>query len=328
MNWERSLLGKAWIKTGWFVLSLIVVMEFPVADAQEAKPAALEVTANKTIIRQGETVRLKVIVAFSDGSMKDVTAARHGTYYESGNKSIVTVDPDGLVTAISAEGRARNTENILIVNKPYNLFTITSVTVIEKDALYVTAPKTTLLVGETVQLTVQQKLPDGSMRDITDSSVGTTYFTTSESRLIPEPDGRVTCIGTRGKAQESAIIGARNGKLYGAIEFTLLSPGPGPSLEVVAEKTVLYEGEQTRLRVYKPLPDGGRQDVTATSTGTTYLVFPGYGSRDPSVVRIDDKGLVSAPDTVRPYNSISVIVFVRNRGKVGWIELKVSPKGR
>ncbi len=330
MDSQRSVGRKTWTKTVHSVVTtvVLVIAVLSVARSQEKKPVGLEVTPSKLTIREGETAQLKVIVRFLDGSTEDVTAATRGTVYESGSQfssqPIVKVDPDGLVTAVSAEGRARNTESITIVNKPYNLFTITSVSVIERDALYMSAPKTTLRVGETVQLTVLQKLPDGSTRDLTDPSTGTTYYTTSESRLIPEPDGRVTCIGTRGKQQESAIIGAGNGKLYGSIEFRLLRDGPGPSLEVIADKPVLNESEKTRLHVYKPLPNGGRQDVTATSTGTTYLILPDLTRYDP--VRIDDTGLVSAPDSVKPFRSIGVIFFVRNEDKVGWIEITVLPR--
>src|SRR3990172_2155974 len=87
-------------------------------------------------------------------------------------------------------------------------------------SLEVTAPKTTLREGETVQLKVIVTFADGSTMDVT----------STESRLIPEPDGRVTCIGTDGKPEEIDIIGVKNGKLDGSIEFKLLPSGPGPGL--------------------------------------------------------------------------------------------------
>ena len=47
----------------------------------------------------------------------------------------------------------------------------------DKTDLQVTALKTTLRVGETVQLAVIQKLPDGSIRELTSPDTGTTYYT-------------------------------------------------------------------------------------------------------------------------------------------------------
>jgi len=198
-------------------------------------------------------------------------------------------------------------------------------TIVKRDALDVTAPKTTLRVGETVQLKVIQKLPDGLQRDLTDSSTGTKYSTTSEAMLIPESDGRVTCVGTNEKPRESAIIGIRNGKLRGSISFDLLPAGPGPGLEVLADKVVLYEGGHTQLHVYKPSREGGHKDVTTASTGTVYLTLTGYGVQDPSVIQISDTGLVTVTDSIGDYTRRTVIVFVRNGDKVGWIELKVFP---
>ena len=99
--------------------------------------------------------------------------------------------------------------------------------------LDVSATKATLRVGETVQLSVIQRLPSGS-RDLTSATSGTIYYTTGESMLIPEPDGRVTCIGTSGRDRESAVIGALNGEHHGSLRFQLLPAGPGPGLEVTA----------------------------------------------------------------------------------------------
>ncbi len=297
------------------------------ACAQADPPVSLEVTAPKTTLREGETVQLKVIATFTDGSTKDVTSTSMATtYLTSSLGRYVTVDANGLVTAVGTGGWIDRPELVFAVYE--GVEGAIEVTIVKQDALHVTVPKTTLRVGETVRLTVLQKLPDGSIRDLTDPSTGTTYRTSSESKLIPEPDGRVTAVGTRGRPQETALITVKNDKLDGSISFVLLSAGPGPGLEVVADEVMLREGEQTQLHVYKPLPDGERRDVTATETGTRYLTFPGFGRYDPSVISIDDTGLARATDSIGGYNKRTVIVFVRNGDKVGWIELKVFPKGR
>src|SRR6185295_12090657 len=106
----------------------------------------------------------------------------------------------------------------------------------------------TLRVGETVQLSVTRRQPDGTTRDVTDPASGTRYYTTGEALLIPELDGRVTCIG------------AANGEKTGSVRFELLPAGPGPGLEVTADKSVLQEGERVQLHVFKASPAGGRTE--------------------------------------------------------------------
>jgi len=189
--------------------------------------------------------------------------------------------------------------------------------------LQVSAPRTTLRVGETVQLSVRQRQPDGTTRDVTDPTSGTRYYTTGEPVLIPELDGRVTCIGTGGKDHESAVIGAANGEKTGSLRFELLPAGPGPGLEVTAEKSVLQEGERVQLHVFKSSPAGVRRELAATSTGTRYLLFAGQAFPDPGVIVVSETGLASAVSSIGSYNYRTVFVFVRNEDSVGWIELKV-----
>jgi hypothetical protein len=165
---------------------------------------------------------------------------------------------------------------------------LTSCALFGQSDLQVSAARTTLRVGETIQLSVKQRQPDGTTRDVTDPASGTRYYTTGESLLIPEPDGRVTCIGTAGKDHETAVIGAANGDKTGSVRFDLLPAGPGPGLEVTADKPVLQEGERVQLHVFKSSPAGGRRELTATSTGTRYLLFAGQAFPDPSVIGVSE----------------------------------------
>ena len=200
---------------------------------------------------------------------------------------------------------------------------LTSCALFGQADLQVSAPRTTLRVGETVQLSVRQRQTDGTTRDVTDPASGTRYYTTGESVLIPELDGRVTCIGTAGKDHESAVIGAANGERTGSVRFDLLPAGPGPGLEITADKSVLQEGERVQLHVFKSSSAGRRRELTATSTGTRYLLFAGQAFPDPSVIGVSETGLASAVSSIGSYNYRTVFVFVRNEDSVGWIELKV-----
>ena len=315
----------SWLALFWHLLS--PTGEW-LALAQADNPVSLQVTAPRTTLREGETVQLKVIVTFPDGSAKDVTSTMTGTKYLTTSLGRqLNVDPNGLVTALSTEGWIERSDSVYVFYQ--SLKEVIRFTLVKRDAFDVTASKTTLRVGETVQLKVIQNLPDGVQRDLTDPSTGTKYSTTSEAMLIPESDGRVTCVGTNEKPRESAIVGIRNGKLRGSISFDLLPAGPGPGLEVLADKVVLYEGGQTQLKVYKASREDGRKDITTASSGMAYLIFTGYGVQDPSVIQISDTGLVTVTDSIGDYTKRTVIVFVRNGDEVGWIELTILPvRGR
>ena len=97
--------------------------------------------------------------------------------------------------------------------------------------LDVRAPKTTLRVGETVRLSVTQKMPGGSTRDLMSRTTGTVYYTTGESMLIPEPDGKVTCIKSQ-LSSEPGMASAMEVSDFatGCDQATLTAETPGTVL--------------------------------------------------------------------------------------------------
>src|SRR5262245_20713164 len=95
------------------------------------------------------------------------------------------------------------------------------------EDLSVKAVSTLLGVGESVRVTVWRKASWFRTAALRDPS-RTVYATTSESALVIEPDGWVTCIGTYGQPQESAWVVAMNGASHGHLSFDLSPQGPGP----------------------------------------------------------------------------------------------------
>jgi len=229
-----------------------------------------------------------------------------------------------------------------------------------KEDLRLTADSTSLGIGESVQLTVQRKVFWFRGEALTEPSK-TTYWTTSESALVVERDGWVTCVGTYGRPTESAWISATNGKSHGHLSFDLRSEGPGPTLDLVtatadlppvpdnvqqssfvpccATLLTLKEGQQMRFKIRARA--SGRE-LTSTATGTRYTLFFGSGVPDdprPSLITggtdavsartflLDDKqGLMVAPDSIARLNHARVIVFFRNGPLVGWREIVVIHK--
>ena len=224
------------------------------------------------------------------------------------------------------------------------------------SVLVVRAPKTKLGVGESTQLTASEgALWFVGMHALEPRSL--TWRTTGASCLVPEPDGRVTCVGTNGREYESAIISAASGSRRGWLRFHVTRAGPGPSLAFVTRGstspctewpnercTTVREGESVRFRIRKLGP--GSPDVTARSAGTQYLVFIGSGlANDPapervigepwppklnaSSVRIDDvSGVIAAPDSIGTLNWLAVIIFARHNDSVGWLFLRIEHRVR
>jgi len=219
------------------------------------------------------------------------------------------------------------------------------------EDLKLSADSASLGVGESVQLMVRQKASWFSTTPLLDPA-RTTYTTTSESALIVEPDGRVTCVGTYGRPQESAWVSATNGQRHGHLSFELSPLGPGPTLDFMVESTdlplvpdnarspfvpccspplALREGQQMRFKVRDRA--SGRE-LTSSTAGTRYTLFFGSGvpnDMHPSIVTggpdtlsarsfllNDEEGVITAPSSLGRLNYGRVIVFFRNRDRVGW----------
>jgi len=218
--------------------------------------------------------------------------------------------------------------------------------------LDVSAPHTTLRVGDTVQLAVARKTwlgteplahPDRTM-----------YITTWESMTTVEPDGRVTGVGTWGKARETSGVTAFNEKLHGSVDFSVRAEGPGPSLDfnvdappVVGMHTAtccstpvqLVEGQRAAFRVLRHDPQ--HSDVTRRNTGTRYTLFFGSGvPNDPNAAQIvgygegirpatfqvdDERGMIIAPASIGRLNFFTILVLARNGEAVGWKQIELAP---
>lgn len=222
------------------------------------------------------------------------------------------------------------------------------------ETLRVEAPKSTLRIGESIQLKVERKLSWFRTAPL-EESAKPTYSTTSESLLVVEPDGKATCVGTHGQRAESAWIGALSGQSYGHLQFDLLPDGPGPTLDVAidspqplpksaqspwkpccSEPVGLVEGHQLQFRIRER---SSGHDLTSLTTGTKYTLFFGSGvpnDGQPSIiagggydvsarnVRLDaDKGTLTAPESIGKLNRAEVTVFVRNGELVGWREVDI-----
>jgi hypothetical protein len=166
------------------------------------------------------------------------------------------------------------------------------------SGLEVSASRTTLHMGESVQLVVARKTWLGS--ELLAHPERTEYITNFESMAVVEPGGMVTAVGTWGQAKETTNVLVVNGKLKGIVRFSLRASGPGPSLDFIAEGPAaagmrtsaccstpvqLIEGNQLKFRVQRQ--DAHHTDLTKRSTGTKYTLFFGSGMpNDPNPAQI------------------------------------------
>jgi len=216
--------------------------------------------------------------------------------------------------------------------------------------LCLSASHSTLRMGETVQLSVTKRTWLGHQPLAHPER--THYITTFESMAVVEPDGKVTAVGTWGEPEESAIVSAINGQLWGKVSFSLLAQGPGPTLDFVVEApsvqgmstatccstpAQLIEGRQVKFRLLRR--NAEHTDVTRRSSGTRYTLFfgsgvpndpnaaqiVGYGEGiNPATSRIDDeRGMIVAPTSIGRLNHFTVLAFARNGEAVGWKQFQL-----
>jgi len=216
--------------------------------------------------------------------------------------------------------------------------------------LDVSAPTTTLRMGQTVQLSVAKKTWFG--REPLRHPEDTTYMTTWESMAVVERDGKVTAVGTWGESRENTDVTAFNGALKGMVAFTVINEGHGPTLDFVIDAPVtelpaatccappvkIIEGTPVKFRLERR--GANREDITRRRSGTRYTLFFGSGVPDdphaadivgygqdinPTTFKIDDEnGMIVPPVSIGHLNYFTVLVFARNGQNVGWKQIRVS----
>ena len=162
----------------------IGVAAAPRLESIEAAPALLRFDST------GQVRNLAVTGRRSDGQTVNLTAPGTGTTYESTNRFVATVAPDGAVTAVG------NGETVITAR---NGSVSDAVAVIVEigivlQSLQLNPPSTTLRNGgETQALTLIGRFSDGTSRDLT-TAAGTTYASSNQGSARVGADGLVTAV--------------------------------------------------------------------------------------------------------------------------------------
>lgn len=160
----------------------------PVPETLDVQPAFTVLTG------AGTTAQLSTVATLPDGTNLDISADA-GTTYGSTNDAVVTVGPDGLLTAVgsgSAAVRVSNNgilgvANVLVLSAPI-------------QSLDVTPPAIELMLNPAfpgnprVELQVDAILGDGSRVDVSNSFAGTSFNSSTSSVAAVGSQGQVIAL--------------------------------------------------------------------------------------------------------------------------------------
>ncbi|MFB5282829.1 Ig domain-containing protein [Peribacillus sp. Hz7] len=246
--------------------SIITVEEDPSTVVKNIK-----VTPGTATLKAGDTQQLTVRLVMGDGSEKDVTASSEGTKYTSSTTARATVDGEGKVTIVPNAPAG----NVTITATNGN-FKATSIITVEEDpstvvkSIKVTPGTATLKAGDTQQLTVKLVMGDGSEKDVTASSKGTKYTSSTTARATVDGEGKVTIVPNAPAG--NVTITATNGN-FKATSIITVEEDPSTvvkNIKVTPGTATLKAGDTQQLTVRLVMGDGSEKDVTASSKGTKY----------------------------------------------------------
>ncbi|WP_394186913.1 Ig-like domain-containing protein [Metabacillus halosaccharovorans] len=278
---------------------------------------SLSVSPLKLSLASGQSKQLNVVASLATGD-KDVTAGSTGTTYSSTDTAIATVTSNGLIT-ISPEAKQGATVDILI--KHNSLESKSTVTVTGPPTvknLAMTPTNASVLVtrtkGETVQLSVGATMSDGTSKDVTAGTNGTTYKSLDTNRATVDENGLVSILPNALSGSVTIIATNNNIQVKSIIDVT----GP-PTLESIELEspiptTLEQEGSHQISAIKANWSDGTQTDVTSEVT---------YESSVTTRMTVTSTGLIEAVEGA----SGGSYIYVKYGGKTltTLVQLKEPP---
>ena len=265
-------------------------------------PPTLSVVAGNSGSQQ-----LKVIATMGDGSTKDVTST---AIYTSSNKSVATVDTNGMITVLPTAAAG----GIAKITAAYGGQSVAStVTVIQNPSQTVAGltmdPNTANIIAGTSgsqQLKVTATMGDGSTKDVTSGSTGTTYTSTNPTAVQVDTNGLVTITSKAVVGAKYTITASNGGQTATSIISYIADPATVVSSMSINPSTVtLGQGDQKQLSVIATMKDGSTKDITSGDAGTTYT------SSNTSAATVDANGLVTVAPTAT--NGAKTVISAVNK---------------
>ncbi|MEH6948143.1 Ig-like domain-containing protein [Bacillus sp. JJ634] len=255
-------------------------------------------------VNSGDTLTIKVTGTYGDGSTKDLTAGSEGTTYTSTSTLRATVDANGKVTIPS--NAPLGTVNIYVKNGSYQktvVLTVEEGTGSDPTGLTVSPASETVNPGDTLTLKVTGTYGDGSTKDLTAGSEGTTYTSTSTLRATVDANGKVTIPSNASLGTVNIYV--KNGSYQKTVTLTIAEDISNvlTSLSASAASTTVHRGDSFNLTVTGTYGDGSTKDLAAGSEGTTYT------STSTLRATVDANGKVTIPNSAP---NGTVYIYVKN----------------
>lgn len=233
----------------------------------------------------GAVVQLDVIGTLYNDTVENLTASDSGTTYASSNGEVVSVSAEGLATAL-AEGNTVVTATNGILSDSITITVSTSAAAILESIEITNEDFSLTASGATRQLSVLGHYSDGGTQDVTSSASGTTYVSSNPAVATVSAEGLVTAA-----ANGHAVITATNSSYTGSVEVDVAIESATDLVSItISDNSLLFTeiGHTQQIQVMGHFADGSQEDVTASTSGTTY-----QSSRS-DVATVSTEGLVTA----------------------------------
>ena len=264
-------------------------------------PFSIGVSPKKVKLEAGNTQQLRTTLNMSDGTTQDITSGSTGTIYSSSNPSAVKVGTNGLITV--EPSASPGTVYVQAVNG--GLHAQCEVTIpggTPESHLQINPLDIRLATGQSKQLNVIASLADGTVKDVTLGSTGTTYSSSDTTRVSVNQNGLIQVLA---EAREGTVtIRADHNGIAGESVVTVTGPPTVRSLAMAPDTATVAAGETIQLSVRATMTDGSSKEVTVAS-GTVYTTSNGNRAI------VDADGLVSVPSNA---TSGTVTVKAMNNG--------------
>lgn len=170
--------------------------------------------------------------------------------------------------------------------------------------------------GKTEQLKVIATMTDGSTKDVTNEC---TYTSNNTSVAIVDGSGLVKVLETASPGIKSTIVATYGGKTASIVVTVVNSAVTVSDLSIEPSLVTKGPGETEQLKVVAIMTDGTKDDVTASSKGTTYT------SSDTSIATVTSNGLVTIRSDA-PHGS-TVRITAKYNGKEAYCTITIENNG-
>ncbi|MGE6487479.1 hypothetical protein [Paenisporosarcina sp. NPDC076898] len=286
------------VKNGSLQKSVILTVE----EDQSELLKEIQVTTDINVLQRNGTSQLAVSGVYGNELEKDLTKGIEGTTYISSVPSRAMVDANGTVTIPPSASYGYVT--ITVKNGSLQKSVILTVEEDQSELLkeiQVTTDVNVLQRNGSGQLTVTGFYGNGSEKNLTTGTEGTTYISSVPSRAMVDANGTVTIPPSA--SYGNVTITVKNGSLQKSVILTVEENQSEllKDIQVATEVNVLQRNGSGQLTVTGFYGNGSEKDLTKGIEGTTYI------SSAPSRAMVDENGTVTIPPSAS-YGNVTITV--------------------